>query len=106
MNYETLQQTYDFTKIKTNWSYNNSKLKVTDIKRSDGEHMSRKEMIKMSNTFLAELKAHYPNADGLVSVSIKYPQRWYSGDVSSFNKPINYFTPSDSDLDFDDPEQY
>lgn len=106
MDYEKLQETYDFNKIKTNYTYNSAKLRITEIKRSDGEHMSRKEMIKMSNTFLAELKAHYPNADGLVSVSIKYPQRWYSGDVSSFNKPINYFTPSDSDLDFDDPEQY
>ena len=63
-------------------------------------------MIKMCDSFLAELRAHYPESDGLVSVSIKYPQRYYSGDVSSFNKPINYFTPSDSDLDFDDPESY
>ena len=86
MDFETLQQTYDFTKIKTNWSYNNSKLKVTDIRRSDGEHMSRKEMIKLCDTFQAELKEKYPTVDGYISVSIKYPQRWYSGDVSSSTK--------------------
>jgi hypothetical protein len=63
-------------------------------------------MIKMCNTFIAELRQTYPEAEGLVSVSIKYPQRWYSGDVSSFKDPINFFTPSDSLLDFEDPEDY
>ena len=53
-----------------------------------------------------ELREKYPDVDGLISVSIKYPQRWYSGNVSHFNSPINYFTPSDSLLDFEDPEEY
>ena len=106
MNPEYMAEHFDFKRIKTNYTYNGAKLKITDIKRKDSGSMSRKDMIKMCNTFLSELREKYPDVDGLVSVSIKYPQRWYSGDVSDFNSPINYFTPSDSLLDFDDPEEY
>ena len=106
MDINNLTDKYDFKKIKNGYSYNGAKLLITEIRRKDGEHMTRKAMIKMCNTFLAELRQTYPNADGLVSVSIKYPQRWYSGDVSSFRDPINFFTPSDSLLDFEDPEDY
>ena len=106
MDINNLTDKYDFRKIKTGYSYNGAKLRITEITRKDGEHMTRKAMIKMCNTFLAELRQTYPDADGLVSVTIKYPQRYYSGDVSSFKDPINFFTPSDSLLDFEDPESY
>jgi hypothetical protein len=106
MDINNLTDKYDFNKIKNGYTYNGAKLRITEIRRKDGEHMTRKTMIKMCNTFLAELRQTYPDADGLVSVSIKYPQRWYSGDVSSFRDPINFFTPSDSLLDFEDPEDY
>jgi len=106
MDINNLTDKYDFNKIKNGYTYNGAKLRITEIRRKDGEHMTRKAMIKMCNTFLAELRQTYPDADGLVSVSIKYPQRWYSGDVSSFRDPINFFTPSDSLLDFEDPEDY
>ena len=106
MDFETLVNKYDFRKIKNNHSYNGAKLQITEIKRKDGDPMTRKAMIKLCDSFLAELREKYPDVDGYVSVSIKYPQRWYSGDVSSFDQSIKYFTPSDSDLDFEDPEEY
>ena len=101
-----MENTFDFKRKQTNYTYNGAKLKITDIQRKDGKMMSRKDMVKMCDTFQKELRLKYPGVEGLISVSIKYPQRWYSGDVSAFDKPINYFTPSDSDLDFDDPEEY
>ena len=82
MNFEQLSQTYDFRKIKNGYTYNGAKLQITEIKRQDGEMMSRKAMIKMCDSFLAELREKYPQVDGLVSVSLKYPQRWYSSNVS------------------------
>ena len=106
MDIETLTSKYEFKKIKNGYTYNGAKLRITEIRRKDGENMTRRAMIKMCNTFLSELRQTYPNADGLVSVSIKYPQRYYSGDVSNFQSPINFFTPSDSALDFEDPESY
>ena len=106
MDINNLTEKYNFRKIKTGYTYNGAKIRITEITRKDGEHMTRKAMIKMCNTFLAELRQTYPDAEGLVSVSIKYPQRYYSGDVSSFRDPINFFTPSDSLLDFEDPEDY
>ena len=68
--------------------------------------MSRDEMIEMCNEYLQQIRAKYPDVEGLVSVSIKYSNRWYSGDVSEFKYDINYFTSSDSGLDFEDPDQY
>ena len=64
MNPEHLVQNYDMTKIKNNASYNGAKLRITDIKRKDGELMSRKEMIKICNGFLSELRTKYPDVDG------------------------------------------
>ena len=106
MNPELLVQNYDMTKIKNNASYNGAKLRITDIKRKDGEMMSRKEMTKMCNGFLSELRTKYPDVDGYVSVSIKYPDRWYSGDVSDFKSPINYFHMDQYEEMENDPEYY
>jgi hypothetical protein len=106
MDINNLTDKYDFKKIKNGYTYNGAKLRITEIRRKDGEHMTRKAMIKLCDGFLQELRQTYPDAEGLVSVSIKFTQRWYSGDVSSFNNSINYFTPSDSALDFEDPEDY
>jgi len=56
MNPEYMENTFDFKRIKTNYTYNGAKLKITDIERKDGGSMSRKDMIKMCNTFLSELR--------------------------------------------------
>jgi len=106
MNPEYLAQHYDLKRVKTNVSYNGTKLRITDIKRKDGEMMSRKQMIKMCDGFLAELREKYPAVDGLVSVSIKYPDRWYSADVSDFKSAINYFHMSQYEEMENDPEYY
>ena len=68
--------------------------------------MSRKQMKKMCNKFLADVKEKYPSAEGLVSVTIKYGNRWYSGDVSNFHEPINYFSLDDYEEMGEDPEFY
>ena len=99
-------ENYSFKRIKNNFSYNKAKLRILDIARKDNEKMSRDEMIDMCNEYLKQIREKYPDVDGLVSVSIKYSNRWYSGDVSEFKDDINYFTPSDSGLDFEDPDQY
>ena len=106
MDFEILSQKFEFKKIKTGYTYNGANLRITNISRKDGENMTRKQMIKLCDAFLGELRLKYPEAEGLVSVSIKYSQRWYSSNVTAFNQPINYFTPSDSNLDFDDPNEY
>ena len=103
---EFLDQHYDLSRIKNNAKYNGSKLRITDVKRKDGEMMSRKEMVKMCNGFLAELQNKYKDGDGLISVSIKYPDRWYSADVSQLHTPINYFHMDQYEEMENDPEQY
>ena len=85
-----MEEIYDFKRIKNAVSYNGAKLRITEISRKDDEMISRKKMIKLCNQFLEEIKAKYPDAEGLVSVTIKYPNRWYSSEVSKFNEPINF----------------
>jgi hypothetical protein len=81
MTSEFQAQKYDMTRIKNNASYNGVKMRITDIKRADGEMLSRKEMISMCDGFLAELQNKYKDGDGYVSVTIKYPNRYWSSDV-------------------------
>jgi hypothetical protein len=85
MDFETLVNKYDFRKIKNNHTYNGAKLQITEIKRKDGDPMTRKAMIKLCDSFLAELREKYPDVDGS-SVFQSNTPRWYSGDVSSFNQ--------------------
>ena len=106
MTLEKLAQKYDMTRIENNASYNGAKLRITDIKRTDGEMLSRREMIKMCDGFLTELRAKYQDVDGIVSVSIKYSNRWYSADVSKLQSPINYFSLDQYEEMGEDPEYY
>jgi hypothetical protein len=99
-------KTFKFKTIANNTTYNGTKLRINEITRKDGEMMSRKLMKKLCNQFLADLKEKYTQADGLVSVTIKYGNRWYSGDVSSFNEPINYFSLDDYEEMGKDPGHY
>ena len=71
MNPDYFSQNYEFSTIKDNATYNGERLRIREIKRQDGEPMSRKQMIKMCNGFLADLREKYPGVDGLISVSIK-----------------------------------
>jgi len=101
-----MEEIYDFKRIKNAVSYNGAKLRITEISRKDDEMISRKKMIKLCNQFLEEIKAKYPDAEGLVSVTIKYPNRWYSSEVSKFNEPINFFSLEDYEMDEEDPGYY
>ena len=106
MTLEQLAKTYDMSRIKTNASVNGVKLRITDIKRTDGEMLSRKEMITMCDGFLAELQNKYKDGDGYVSVTIKYPNRYWSADVSKLHSPINYFHMDQYESMGEDPEHY
>ena len=55
-------------------------------------------MIEMCNEYLQQIRAKYSDFEGLVSVSIKYSDRWYSADDSEFEDDINYFMSSDGGL--------
>jgi len=56
MNPDYFAQNFEFSNIKNNATYKGEKLRIREIKRNDGEAMSRKQMIKMCNGFLSELR--------------------------------------------------
>jgi hypothetical protein len=45
MDINNLTNKYDFKKIKNGYSYNGAKLRITEIRRKDGEHMTRKAKV-------------------------------------------------------------
>jgi hypothetical protein len=104
--YQNIDDKFKFKTIKNNTTYNGTKLRIREVTRIDGNKMARKQMKKMCNKFLVDVKEKYPDAEGLVSVTIKYGNRWYSGDVSSFHEPINYFSLDDYEEMGEDPESY
>jgi len=106
MDSKFVAENYDMKRIKNNATYNGAKLRITDVKRTDGEMLSRKEITNMCDGFLAELRNKYSDVDGYVSVSLKYPNRWYSADVSKLNAPINYFHMDQYETMGEDPEYY
>ena len=97
---------YNLKRIKNGVSVNGAKLKITEVSRKDGELITRKKMIKLCNQFLESVKEKYPDAEGLVSVTIKYPNRWYSSDVSKFSENIHFFTMEDYEMEDEDPNEY
>ena len=104
--YQDLGDKFKFRTIANNTTYNGTKLRIREITRKDDEMMSRKQMKKMCNQFLSDVKEKYPAAEGLVSVTIKYDNRWYSGDVSNFHEQINYFSLDDYEEFETDPGYY
>ena len=97
---------YNLKRIKNNVSYNGAKLRITEVSRKDGELITRKKMIKLCNQFLESVKEKYPDAEGLVSVTIRYPNRWYSSEVSKFSENIHFFTMEDYEMEDEDPNEY
>ena len=97
---------YKVNNVKNKVKYNNDKeeLKILNISRKDGKKITRDEMIKLSNKLQESYQKRYSR--GIISVSIKYPERYYSADVSTLNETINYFTMNDYNEMDQDPEEY
>ena len=63
MNSKFVAENYEMKRIK-NASYNGAKLRITDVKRTDGEMISRKEITNICDGFLTELRNKYSDVDG------------------------------------------
>jgi len=61
-------------------------------------------MITFCDEILKSYRKKY--ADGIIEISIKYPNRWYSADATYLKDDINYFTLNEYDEFDDDPEEY
>ena len=75
-----------------------------NFKRKDKTKIKRSEMKNFVDEILKSYWKEY--ADGIIEVSIKYSNRWYSADATYLKNPIQYFDMNEYD-DFDnDPEEY
>ena len=95
---------YNIKKLKNQVFYKGNNLMIYNLERKNKKPIKRKEMMKLYNKLQADLKELY--SDGLISISIKYPNRWYSSEVSKLKDKINYFTMNDYDEFDEDPEEY
>ena len=96
---------FKIKKIKNNTFYQDQPLTILEIERKDDENITRKQLIKLCVQLKEDLKSMYH--DGLISVSIQYPNRWYSGNVSKLtDDKINFFSMDQYDEYDEDPEEY
>ena len=95
---------YKIKNLKNKITYQGRPLTILEFNKANNKYISRNKMMEICNKLVRDLRAKH--GDGIVSVSIKYPERWYSGDVSQLSEPVNYFTANDYDEFDEDPEQY
>ena len=95
---------YDITILKNKAEYNGQKMSIMNFKHKDKTKVKRKDMVKFCDEILKSYRKKY--ADGIIEVSIKYPNRWYSADATYLKDDINYFSLDDYDSFGEDPEEY
>jgi len=95
---------YDITILKNKAEYNKQKMSIMNFKRKDKKKIKRNEMISFVDEILKSYRKKHQ--DGIIEVSIKYPNRWYSADATYIKDDINYFTLNEYDEFDDDPEEY
>ena len=95
---------YNIGIVPNKTSYDGNLSQIKEVTRNDGKKINRDEMIEISSLFKKSLTKLYKH--GIVSVSIKYPDRYYSANVSSLHDDINFFTSDDYDVFSEDPLEY
>ena len=95
---------YDITILKNKAEYNKQKMSIMNFKRKDKKKIKRNEMISFVDEILKSYRKKHQ--DGIIEVSIKYPNRWYSADATYIKDDINYFSLNEYDEFDDDPEEY
>lgn len=95
---------YKIHNMKNKTFYQDEHLQIFDFQRKDGKKIKRDEMKHLCNAIQTSLQKRYDN--GIISISIKYPNRWYSSDTSYLNEDIQYFTANDYDEFDEDPDEY
>ena len=91
-------------KIANKTVLNGKPLEILEITHKDGSMISRKELKAICNLRQKSMQAKF--GGGIISVSIEYSNRWFSGDSSYLHEPINYFSMNDYEEYESDPEEY
>ena len=89
MNFQNLK----VEKIENKTVLNGKPLQILEFTHKDKTMITRKELKAICEKYHEKLKSKYN--DGLISVSIEYPSRWFSADTSRLNEDINYMNLSD-----------
>ena len=93
---------YKIKKVKNKTLYNGRQITILDFTRKDKKKIDRKELGKICFELRDDLRSVYD--EGLISISIQYPERWYSGSVSKLsNDKLNIFSMDQYD-EFDEDD--
>lgn len=92
------------TKIQNKTYLNGQHMKIYEFQRNHKKRITREEMINISEKMKEDFQNKYGH--GIMSISIKYPNRWYSSNVNYLQEQIHYFTMDDYDIFDDDPQKY
>lgn len=95
---------YKIKNIKNQTKINGKPITILEFRRANGSKIKRNEMMRIGKALLKDLRTQHE--DGYISISIRYPERWYSGSATRLNDDIDYFTANDYDEFDEDPEEY
>ena len=80
------------------------KLRLLEVSRTDGGMITRAKLIRLTKKIRDDYRKTFAN--GLVMVSIRYTNRWYSGSKTSLNEDPEIFSMNRYDEFDEDPEEY
>ncbi len=95
---------FKLTKLNNKFTYNNKNLQSIMITRKDNEPIQRGTLKAFCENMKKQFLKKYKN--GLMSITIQYPDKFYSGKVSKLNESLNFFSMDDYDNFDNDPEEY
>ncbi len=93
-----------FTQIDNKITYKGKKLEIYRIARKDSKKISRHEMIEICSKVQRDMRKQHSN--GYISITIQYPDKYYTKGISNLNSDLKYFSKNDYDGLDNDPEEY
>lgn len=95
---------FEMKKIDNKITYQKNKLEIYQIKKKNDKPVKRGDLIKFCEKVKNDIKKKHSN--GLISITIQYPDHYYTGSIGKLNDEIHYFTSNDYAGMHEDPEEY
>ena len=94
----------DVKNIPNKTMINGKQLKIYEFTHKDGSMIERKELKAICSQYQQSLQNKHE--EGIISVSMQYPNRWFRADTTYLDEPINYFSLDYYEEFENDPNEY
>jgi hypothetical protein len=97
-------QSFNLKRVENKAYLSGQKLRMIEVTRKNGGMITRADVIRLSKKIRDDYRKTF--SDGVVIVSIRYPNRWYSGSKSTLKDDPEIFSMNGYDEFDEDPEEY